>query len=179
VAVAAVALAILPHAHEHPAALQLLAREHEFEVPLPKRTFRIATVLWRPEAAIPKHDGATPVFTLGDCALEVAVVERVVLDLHGQAPVTGVEGWPFRHRPGLEDPVHLQAQIVMQPGSRMLLDDKTRVFRRLDVRRTAWLSGFREVALSLIEGEVAGCHRSHCKVACRKQPAGGKAVPTA
>src|SRR5438874_4657406 len=99
VAVAAVALAILPHAHEHPTALQLLAREHEFEVPLPKRVFRIATVFRRPEAAIPKHNGATAVFTLRDCALEVAVVERVVLDLHCQAPVTGVEGWPFCHRP--------------------------------------------------------------------------------
>ena len=73
-----------------------------------------------------------PYSPLRDRALEVAVVERVVLDLHCKAPVTRIEGWPLGHGPGLEDPVHLQAQIVMQPGGGMLLDDKTRVFGRLD-----------------------------------------------
>jgi hypothetical protein len=47
----------------------------------------------------------------------------------------------------------------MQPGSCMLLDDKTRIFRRLDVRLPARLSGFREIALGLIERELAACHQ--------------------
>ena len=44
VAVAAVALAVVAHPHEHPAALQLFARERELQVALAKRTFRIAPV---------------------------------------------------------------------------------------------------------------------------------------
>ena len=130
--VAVAALAVVAHAHDHPTALQLFARERELQLALAQRPLRIATVLGSPEAAVPEHDGAATVLALRDRALEVAVVERVVLDLHGEAPVTGVERWPFGDGPGLEDPVHLQAEIVMQPGCGMLLDDKTRVFSRLD-----------------------------------------------
>src|SRR5438309_1765446 len=41
----------------------------------------------------------------------------------------------------------------------MLLDDKVRVFRRRDERLAARLRGFREVALGLIGGELAVCHK--------------------
>src|SRR3954465_4097186 len=47
----------------------------------------------------------------------------------------------------------------------MFLDDKTRVFRRLDGRLPARFSRFREVTLGLIEGEVAGCHSSNSQSA--------------
>src|SRR5437879_2654726 len=41
----------------------------------------------------------------------------------------------------------------------MLLDDKAAVFRRLDASSPARLRGFREVALGLVNGKLAGCHR--------------------
>jgi hypothetical protein len=44
-------------------------------------------LLGRPVAAIPQHHRAAAVLALGDGALEVAIVERMILDLHGQAAI--------------------------------------------------------------------------------------------
>ena len=82
----------------------------------------------RPEAAVPQHDRAAAVLALGDRAFEVAVVERVVLDLDRQPLVGGVERRALGHRPGLEHAVVLEAEIVVQAGGGMLLDDEARVF---------------------------------------------------
>src|SRR4051794_33449209 len=107
VAVAAVALAVVPHAHNHPAALQLLASKREFEFPFPKRTFGIVPVFRRPEAAVPEHYGSATVLALRDGAFEVPIVERMVLDLHGQPAVARIERGTFGNGPGLENAVHL------------------------------------------------------------------------
>ena len=103
--VATTALTVVAHPHDDPTPVELLASKGELELALAKRTLRIAAVLGRPESPIPQHDGSTAVFTLRNGALEVPIVERVVLDLHRQAPVSRVEGRAFRHRPGLEHPI--------------------------------------------------------------------------
>jgi hypothetical protein len=59
----------------------------------------------------------------------------------------------------------------------MLLDDEAGVFRRFDKRGPARLRGFREVALGLVERELAGCHRSNNQPRrCRFHI--GRAAPT-
>jgi hypothetical protein len=85
--VALAALAVVAHAHQNPAALQLAAGERELEIALAQRRIDVAVALRRPEPAVPEHDGAAAVLALGDRAFEVAIVERVVLDLDGQALV--------------------------------------------------------------------------------------------
>ena len=46
-------------------------------------------------------------FTLRDRAFEIPVVERVILDLDREAPVTWIERRPLRDGPGFENTVHL------------------------------------------------------------------------
>ena len=112
-ALAAVAVAL--HAHEHPAALQLLAGEHELELALAQlRLGRRSAPSRQPVAAIPQLHGAAAVLALWNRAFEVAVVERMVLDLHREPLVVRIERRPARDGPRLEDAVELQAQVVVQ-----------------------------------------------------------------
>ena len=45
-----------------------------------------------PEAAIPQHHRAAAILALWNGPFEIAVVERVILDLDRQALVGGIEG---------------------------------------------------------------------------------------
>src|SRR5690606_7839990 len=68
---------------------------------------------------------------------------RMVLDMHGEALLPRHQARAARHRPALEDAIHLQAEVVMQPPGVVLLDDEalarlaaraaTRFLRRLEV----------------------------------------------
>src|SRR5690606_6854299 len=51
-----------------------------------------------------------------------AVVQRVVLDMDGQALLAGHQARPLGDGPALEDAIHLQAQVVVQAACRVLLD---------------------------------------------------------
>src|SRR5262245_50618531 len=158
VALAAVAVPAL-HAHEHPAAPELLAGHGELELALAERGTDVGGLLVRrPEAAIPEHNGATAVFALGNRPLEVAVVERMVLDLDRQSFVARIAGGPLGYRPGLEYPVVLEAQVVVQAGRCVLLDDETRVFGALDRGLAAQLGRPFEIAFGLIGGKLLLCH---------------------
>ena len=65
-----------------PAAVQLLAVELEFEMALREALVRIADRL--PTAAIPDDHRAAAILALRDRAFEIAVFERVILDMHRQ-----------------------------------------------------------------------------------------------
>ena len=80
-----------------------------------------------------------PYSPLGIVPFEVAIVERVVLDLDSEALVCRIEGWALGHRPGLEHAVVLEAKIVVQAGGGMLLDDKAGILGGADfgLRRSA------------------------------------------
>src|SRR5690606_31532975 len=108
----------------------------------------------QPEAAVPDHDGAAAVLTLGDRALEVAVVERMVLHLDREPLVLGVARGSARYGPRLEHPVHLEPQVVVEPRRIMLLDDEARVLRSADGVLSAGLLGPREIALGAVGGEL-------------------------
>src|SRR5262245_23556068 len=109
------------HAHEMPGALQLLALEAEFQMALAVAEFGVG--LGRPGAAVPHHDGAAAILAFGDDALEIAVFERMVFDVDGEALLAGDEARSFRHRPALEHAVELEAEVVVQAAGGMLLDD--------------------------------------------------------
>lgn len=80
---------------------------------------------------------AGAVLPFGDLALELGVIQGMILDVHRQALVGGIERRPFRHRPALEDAVGLETKIVMQPAGVMFLDDEDGLFVLLaGARRT-------------------------------------------
>ena len=60
----------------------------------------------------------------GDLALEVEVLERVVLGVDRDAVVLGVVGDPVGHRPRREHAVVLEAQVPVQAPRVVLLDDE-------------------------------------------------------
>src|SRR3546814_13121493 len=70
--------------------------------------------------------------TLRNGPFERAVFQRVVLDADGEALLAGHQARPLGDRPALQHAVHLQAQVVVQPPRRMLLDQVDRKSTRLN-----------------------------------------------
>src|SRR2546423_1802946 len=91
------ALAVTAEAYEHPCTLQFLAHKREFEFAFAQARCWVA--IRGPEAAVPEHDGAAAILALRDGALEVPVIERVILGLYGEALVAGVKRWALGDRP--------------------------------------------------------------------------------
>ena len=77
-------------------------------------------------ATIPDLDGAGSVLSGRDLALEVGVVERMVLDVHCQVALAGLLRNPLRHGPAGERPAALQPQVVVQTPRSMALHDEYR-----------------------------------------------------
>src|SRR6185437_373323 len=151
--------AVMAHAHQHPASVQLVALKREFEVAFPEAGFGIITI---PIAAIPELHGAAAILALRDRAFEVAVVERMILDFDGEPLVMRVERRAAGHRPRLEDAVEFEPQIVVQPGCGMLLDDEPPPTRRRDPDIARGLLGLLEIPLLPVGGQLSGRHdRTH------------------
>ena len=117
--------AVVLHAHEHPAALQPLAFQREFQVAAFQPVMRIA--FGNPVAAVPELHRAAAILALGNGAFEIAVVERMVLDLDRKALVVRIERGTARHGPGLEDAVELEAEVVVQARRVVPLDDEAQL----------------------------------------------------
>src|SRR6516162_1940014 len=87
----------------------------------------------------------------------------MILDMDGEAFVLGIEAGSPCHGPTLEDAIHLQTKIIVQPGGGLFLDEVGKTPRAGDplARRLARLG---EVALGAIgfelEAEVA--FAPHC-----------------
>ena len=115
---------LAPHSRERPAAPELVAAEVHLEEAALELGARILR-LGRPVAPmIPDDDGARAVVVLRDHALELGVLEGVILDLHGQALDLRTDRRALRDGPALEHPVHLQTEVVVEPPGGMLLDDE-------------------------------------------------------
>ena len=78
-------------------------------------------------APIPDLDGARAVLALGDLALEVRVLERMVLDVHGEVALARLERDALRHRPARERTVPLEPEVVVEPPRSVPLDDEDRL----------------------------------------------------
>ncbi len=120
------------HPDEMPAPAQLFAFQFEFEMALGQPLVRIADRL--PLAAVPHNDRTAAILALGYRALEIAVVERVVLDMDGEALFARHEARALGHRPAFQNAVQFQPEVVMQPPRVMLLHDKAGA---LELRLTA------------------------------------------
>src|SRR5581483_1338527 len=77
-------------------------------------------------AVVPDLDRAGPVLTGGDDARERRVLERVVLDVHGERPPAGLEGHALRDGPRREDAVPFEPEVVVEAPSVVPLDDEDR-----------------------------------------------------
>ena len=98
---------------EHPATVELRSLERELQ--RASSVGRLRVSLGPPGAAVPQHDRARAILACRDGALEAGILERVILHLHRQALVGGIEAWTFGDRPALEGAVELETEIVVQP----------------------------------------------------------------
>jgi RNase P/RNase MRP subunit p29 len=79
---------------ERPPAAQLVAAQLEQQLALVES--RGDVVQWEPLAAVPDDDGARAVIVGRDHALEVDIVDGVILDVHGETLVGRVRRRTFR-----------------------------------------------------------------------------------
>ncbi len=152
---------IVLHPDENPAAVQALAVERELEVAALKCRLRRLSSFRFPVAAVPELHRAAAVFSLGDRAFEVAVIERMVLDLHREPPLARVERWPFRDRPRLEHAVEFEAEIVVQSRGVVLLDDEASSFGPGYCGSATRFRRFFEIALSPVGRKFLVCGHAH------------------
>ena len=138
------AVAVMAHPHQYPTAMQLVAIQREFQVALLEALFRIVGF---PITAVPKLHGAAAILAFGNGAFEIAVVERMILDLDRQPLVVGIQRWAFGDRPGLEHAVEFQPEIIMQSGRIVLLDHEAALFRRFYGDVAAGFGGLVEITL--------------------------------
>ena len=103
-------------------AAQLVALEDQVELAVLHPLHGRAAVDRAVAAPIPDDHGACAVIAVRDHTLEVGVLDRVVLGVHGQALLARVEARPPGHRPARQHPPDLEAQVPVQGPGRMLLD---------------------------------------------------------
>src|SRR5262249_29338334 len=130
-----------------------------------------------PGAAVPEHHGAAAVLALRDDALEAPVLERVVLHVHREALVGGIEARSLRHRPALEHALELESEVVVQPRGGVLLDHEYSITARTfgDGRRgrALGLGGPREATLAPVLPQRAVGGAAHGLSPSRSPPGGG------
>ncbi len=105
-----------------PATLEFLTVKLEVELALLQAFVRIADR--RPRAPIPNDDGAAAVFAFGDRSFKIGVFQRVVFDGDREPLFAGDQARAPSHRPTLQNAVQRQAEIVVQPGRVVLLNDE-------------------------------------------------------
>ncbi len=123
---------------------------------------------------VPHHHGSRAVVTLGNGAFEIEVGDGMIFDLHGEALVGGIERRTFRNSPRLQHAVHFQAEIVMQAGCAVLLDDEATLSGLAQFRRR--LRCLLEISFSFVfferhahldEHRGAPCCKRFCRTRAR------------
>ncbi len=87
------------HPHQHPAAAQALAVQCEFKVTLGQGRLGRPVAFRLPIAAVPELHRAAAILTLRNRPFEIAIVQRVILDLDREALVGGIKRRTARDRP--------------------------------------------------------------------------------
>ena len=112
--------------------MQSLALQRELEIALRQRLLGGLRSIGLPITAIPQHDRAAAILTLGDRPFKVAIIEGMIFDLDRKPLVIGIERRSFGHSPGFENAIQLEPQIVVELGGVVLLDDEAATGRWLD-----------------------------------------------
>ncbi len=94
--------AVVAHADQHPAAVQLVAVQREFQIALLVSPLRI---LGFPIAAVPELHRTAAILPLRNGAFEITVIQRMVFDFDRESLVVRIERGAPGHCPGLEDAV--------------------------------------------------------------------------
>ena len=106
-----------PGAHQHEPAAQLLAVQVDVQLAVGHGAGRGSSVSCGSQVpGVPHDDVAAAVLAARDHALEVEVLERVVLDVERRPPDRRVEGRTLRHRPADQHAVDLEPEVVVQPA---------------------------------------------------------------
>ena len=82
---------VMFHAHQHKTAMQPLPFERELEIALLERLFWRKVAFRLPISPVPELHCSPAILPLRDRTFEVAVIERVILDLNGKSLVLRVE----------------------------------------------------------------------------------------
>ena len=147
--------AIALHADECPVALELLAVEYEFELAVAQAFIHIRDRL--PRALVPDHHGTAAVLAFRDGSLEAAVLDRVVLDLDGEALVGDDVARPLSDRPAFEHAAPAKAKVVVEARGGVLLNDEGKLGFSgfgFGAGGAAGLRGHGEVAHGAIAGQL-------------------------
>ncbi len=102
--------------------MELVAFELEEKLPLFESFARVLEGY--PFAAVPDNHAARAIVAGGDDPLEVAVLQRVILHLHGQPLVIHVVRRALWHGPGAEHALHLEAKVEVELAGGVLMDDE-------------------------------------------------------
>src|SRR4029079_15734902 len=125
----------------------LLAVEDELQFPIRDRPPRVGGLgLGLPGAPVPDDHVARAVLLGRDHSLEIEVLDRVVLDVDRHPPGARILGQALRDRPADEDALDLEAEVVVEAGRAMALDDEA-TSAAGGRRRAGRLGGQPEVAL--------------------------------
>src|SRR5262249_44409752 len=141
-------VAVHPGRDERPQAVQALAAEAHREAAVALLLHRLVV------AAVPDLDRPAAVLALRDLALEARVVERVVLDVHGQVALALAQRDALGDGPAGERAVALEAEVEVQPPRVVALDDEDRLVAVLRARER--LRRLRRVALAPVGVETLG-----------------------
>jgi hypothetical protein len=106
-------------------------------------------------SSIPDLDRSGAVLPRGDDALEIGVLEWMILDVHGKVPLALAKRDPFRHRPARERAVALEPEVVVEAPRVVPLDHEPPLTRT----RVPAAEGFRRLpavtlALVLVEAHL-------------------------
>ena len=104
--------------------MQLVPVDIDVQLPRRHRGRRVVGLVRLPGTEAPDDDVTAAVLPGRDHALEVDVLDRVVLDMHGEPFHRGIQGRAVRHRPAHQHSVDLKAQVVMQAPGPVPLHDK-------------------------------------------------------
>jgi hypothetical protein len=109
------------HAHQVPDALETLAVQTELQLAGAIARSGIADGL--PRAAVPQHHRAAAVLAGRNDALEAAVLDRVILDVDGEAFRPGLDARALGDGPAFQRAVEFQPEIEVEPARCVLLHD--------------------------------------------------------
>src|SRR5262249_27877275 len=114
---------------QNEAPAQLLAVQAEFDLAVLQLLQCIeAGLLWlasivfhNKRSAVPNHDATRAIIALGNFPFEAAILQRMILSLHGESFVCMTPRRPLRYGPGFQCAVNRQPEVVVQPRRGMFL----------------------------------------------------------
>ena len=105
--------------------MELLPIEPELDLAIGHPALAVGRLRFSlPGAPVPDDDVAGPVLRLWDHALEVEVLDRVVLNVDRHPPCGRVQRRAARDGPRHEHAAHLQTEVVVEARGPMALDDE-------------------------------------------------------